>query len=235
MVTKAVTMLSVGLLLENASRIAAAYDPLLKSGRRTAAILEAAFPVFLPEDIAATREAADVGLNDAEVRTILFPEGSWLAAMLRLSELQGTIEDLTVLRAVLERGRLSARACALLRQAIAVEGSHEQEYRRLARRLGVGPRRLSLPSNLGSLPPAQLQQLKIQRAGFVSERAIALYQRLASLMPLLRARKKGVYNEAALDLTARLVSAHYLLLGVRRLTANHIRSRLQKARQHISD
>ena len=65
----------------------------------------------------------------------------------------------------------------------------------------------------------------------MSDRALALYDVIAGRMPLQRRRAKGIYNEAALKLTARVVSAYFWFDGVPKLTAKDLKSRLQKRRR----
>jgi hypothetical protein len=178
----------------------------------------------------ALAEAARFGVRRDEIEAVL-DDGLRVAPLLKVSELQTVAADVAQLRRLLNRRHLSSEALAHLEAAIAIEQSREDEYHALVKRLGIGERRTVLPANLGSLEIGDLRGLGLHRAGFVGDSAVALYGLLADRVPLQRRRKRGLYNEAALQLTARLVSAYFWFVGVKKMTSNDIKSRLQKRQQ----
>jgi hypothetical protein len=180
--------------------------------------------------------AARYGVDDKLLNRLLYPNGSYLGKMIKLIELAPIAEDVAALREVIARGNLSPAAADLLSRAVAIDAPRASEHDALEAELGFGERRGVLPPAVGEWTIADLRQAALRRPGYVTERALAVYDTLLPLVPPQRRRSKATrYNEAALRLTARIVSAFYWFDGVRPLSKEDVRARLQKRAARSKD
>ena len=200
----------------------------------------------------ALTEAEEIGVDPRRIKAMLLPQNTLLRelhATKAVAEIVPLSRLIARLRSNLDSATkegLSEDQLAKLRRLI---GQYQRQLDRLvarATRLGFGEGRVGVPTDatFWDLTPGEIQEgsYNLKRAGFVGDRGVKLYKLLAPRMALQR-RQRGLkrlnpkdvtYNQAALDLTARLVSAAYWP-SMRHITAADVKSRLRtRAAQRAS-
>lgn len=188
----------------------------------------------------ALADATACGVDAEHIRRTVFPQGDLhneLRPLLRLEAVESLVDALERAAATAHRTLVDT---SQLDSVLSHYRSERDELQRIAARLGLSSRRIA---DVGGLTPRELfRRRTLAKTAFIGDRACAVYAILAPQMPVQRRRlnldrssRAQVYNEAALALAARLVSAAYVRYGVPILRPRDLRSRLQKRqRRRIS-
>jgi hypothetical protein len=183
----------------------------------------------------AVAEAARYGVTQRDILAVL--------PSIRLRELVD-VHELATLdqfirhleRAVASAGRLPPEVLSPVLRIIEEHQPKRRQLKALAARWGVGARK-SAPASIVAVPMIEARKrFNIHRASIVGDACVAIYDLLSKYIPAARrirreARPRGPgqlrYNQAALELTARIVSAEFFFAGARPITATGVKSRLQ--------